>query len=238
MKNTKVLPTLFKALVCVFSVAVLTLFFFDFVKVGADYSLTGFQSAFGSTQTVAGTDVTTYKSAWYFFAFLLSALTLVFAATNFKVKGAKYASFGFSIAAFVNMCVLYFANPVTMYFDKRSTLASTNELAVPTSEISTQLPFMLAVIAAGVVMILATGSMLVSDDAEVMESNGTKITIPHRIKRFFKDYKREIKNIVWPTRSTVLKNFVVVLVMCALVGAYICVLDLGLAALLDLVLGN
>ena len=87
-------------------------------------------------------------------------------------------------------------------------------------------------------MILATVSMLVSDYAEVMESNGTKITIPHRIKRFFKDYKREIKNIVWPTRSTVLKNFVVVLVMCALVGAYICVLDLGLAALLDLVLGN
>ena len=46
MKNTKVLPTLFKALVCVFSVAVLTLFFFDFVKVGADYSLTGFQSCY------------------------------------------------------------------------------------------------------------------------------------------------------------------------------------------------
>ncbi len=237
MKNTKVLPTLFKALVCVFSVAVLTLFFFDFVKVGADYSLTGFQSAFGSTQSVAGKDVTTYKSAWYFFAFLLSALTLVFAATNFKVKGAKYASFGFSIAAFVNMCAIYFANPVTMYFDKRTSVATTNELAAATEGISTQLPFLLALIGAGVVMVLATVSMLVSDYAEVMESNGTKITIPRRIKRFFKDYKREIKNISWPSRKTVLKNFVVVLVMCALVGAYICLLDLGLAGILDLVLG-
>ena len=86
-------------------------------------------------------------------------------------------------------------------------------------------------------MVLATVSMLVSDNAEVKESNGTKITIPRRIKRFFKDYKREIKNISWPSRSTVLKNFVVVLVMCALVGAYICLLDLGLAGILDLVLG-
>ena len=77
--------------------------------------------------------------------------------------------------------------------------------------------------------------MLVSDYAEVLESNGTKITIPKRIKRFFKDYKREIKNIVWPSRSTVFKNFVVVIVMCAVVGAYICLLDFGLAALLDLI---
>ena len=112
MKNTKILATLFKTLVCVGSIAAITLFFFDFVNVG-EYALTGFESAFSSKQTVGGQEVNTFKSAWYMFAFLLNALTLVFAATNFKVKGAKYASFGFSIAAFVNMCVIYFANPIT-----------------------------------------------------------------------------------------------------------------------------
>ena len=236
MKNTKVIPNLFKSLVCVASVALLTIFFFDFVKVGADYTLTGFQAAFGAKKTVAGIDVSTFKSAWYMFAFLLSAFTLVFGAANFKVKGAKYASFGFSVAAFVNMCVLYFADPVTKYLDKRTTVAYKNELAVATSEIAKQLPFMLALIAAGVVLVLATVSMFVSDYAEVLESKGTKITILRRIKRFFKDYKSELKKISWPTRKTVLKNFVVVLVMCAIVGAYICLLDLGLAGILDLVL--
>ena len=230
MKNTKVLPNLFKALVCIFSLTTITFFFFGFVKVGGDYTLTGFQAAFGSTQNIGGKDVATYKSAWYMFAFLLSAFTLVFGATNFKVKGAKYASFGFSIASFINMCVLYFASPITKYFDVRPSTVNSSKLA-------TELPFMLAVIAAGVVMVLATVSMLVSDAAEVKVSNGTKITIPKRIKKFFVDYKREIKNIVWPSRSTVLKNFVVVLVMCVIVGAYIWVLDFGLARLLEFVIG-
>ena len=126
------------------------------------------------------------------FAFLLNALTLVFAATNFKVKGAKYASFGFSIAAFVNMCVIYFANPITLYFDKRTYIEGAKDLVIATESITKELPFLLALIAAGVVMVLATVSMLVSDNSEVLESNGTKITIPRRIKRFFKDYKREI----------------------------------------------
>lgn len=227
MKNTKGLATFFKALVCVFSVALITLFFFDFVKVGAHYSLTGFESAFGSTQTVDKVDLHTYKSAWYILAFLLSATTLVFGAVNFKVKGAKYATFGFSIASFVNMCVLYFGFPSKFDYRPFGT----------TKGLTTLLPFLLALIAAGVVMVLATVSMLVSDYAEVAVSKGTKITIPKRIKRFFKDYKRELKSIVWPSRSTVLKNFVVVIIMCALVGAYIWLLDFGLAELLKFVIG-
>ena len=219
MKNTKILPAIFKALVCLASLAVITIFFFDFVSIKDAYSLTGFESAFSSTQTIGKTTVNTFKSAYYMLAFILTALTFVFSAANFKVKGAKYASFGFSIAAFVNMCVIYFANPITMYFDKRTFIDKAPDLKVATEAISTCLPFLLAVIGAGVVMVLATVSMLVSDNAEVLESNGTKITIPRRIKRFFKDYKREIKNIVWPSRSTVLKNFLVVIVMCAIVGA-------------------
>ncbi len=237
MKNTKILPAIFKSLVCVASLAVIALFFFDFVNIKGAYSLTGFESAFSSTQTVGEATVNTFKSAYYMLAFILSALTLVFAAANFKVKGAKYASFGFSIAAFVNMCVIYFANPITMYFDKRTFIENANDLEFATEDISTLLPFMLAVIVAGLVMVLATVSMLVSDKAEVLESNGTKITIPRRIKRFFKDYKREIKNIVWPSRGTVLKNFLVVIVMCIIVGAYICLLDFGLAALLKFIIG-
>lgn len=234
MKTAKNLSVIFKALVSVASIAVITLFFFDFIKVG-DFGISGFQAGFGAKITMAGEEATLYKSAWYAFAFILSAFTLVFSLVNFKKKGAKYASFGFSIAAFINMCVLYLADPITEYFDNRYALNGEHKLAVDT--ISTENFFLIAFIVSAVLVVLATVSMLLSDYVEVMESNGTKITIPKRIKRFFKDYKREIKNITWPTRQTVLKNFVVVIVMCVIVGAYIWLLDLGLGSLLKFLIG-
>lgn len=225
---------IFKALVSVASIAVITLFFFDFIKAG-DFSISGFQAGFGTKITMAGKEATLYKSAWYAFAFILSAFTLVFSLVNFKKKGAKYASFGFSIATFINMCVLYLANPITEYFDNRYVLDGVKKFAL--KDISAESYFLIAFIVSAVLLVLATVSMLLSDYVEVLESNGTKITIPKRIKRFFKDYKREIKNITWPTKQTVLRNFLVVIVMCVIVGAYIWVLDLGLGSLLKFLIG-
>ena len=229
MKKYNVSSLIFKVLTVVASLAALTAFFFNFVKLDA-YSLTGFQAAFGSNQTVNGAEVSTFKSAYFALAFVLTALTLVFSLVNFKSKGTKYAKFGFSIATFINMCVIYFTFYGNTHFDFRP---YTGKLEAIVREPM----FLVALILSGATMVIATVSMLVSDYAEVKESNGTKITIPKRIVRFFKDYKREIKNIVWPSRSTVLKNFLVVIVMCVIVGAYICLLDFGLAELLKFIIG-
>lgn len=234
MKTSKSLSTIFKALVSVAAAAVIALFFFTFIKADG-FSISGFQAAFGTTLKMKAGDATLYKSAWYFFAFLLAAFTLVFSLVNFKKPGAKYASFGFSIATFINMCVLYFANPITEYFDNRYVIKKVAKISV--DKISSDNAFLVAFIVTCVLMVLATVSMLVSDYVEVAASNGAKITIPRRIKRFFKDYKREIKNIVWPTRKTVIRNFLVVVVMCVIVGAYIWLLDWGLGSLLKYLVG-
>ena len=75
--------------------------------------------------------------------------------------------------------------------------------------------------------------LLIDDKIAVSEGKGKKYTIPQRVVRFFKDYKSEAKKIVWPNRKTVTKNTLIVLAMCLIIGAFIWVLDFGLAKLLD-----
>ena len=85
--------------------------------------------------------------------------------------------------------------------------------------------------------ILAVAYLLLDDYLEVLASKGEKLTIPKRIVRFFRDYKSEVKKIVWPGIKDVMKNTVIVLVMCLLVGALIWIVDFGLGELLSLILG-
>ncbi len=46
-----------------------------------------------------------------------------------------------------------------------------------------------------------------------------------KIVRFFRDIIGEIKKIVWPTGKSVVKNTVVVIIMCLIVGAFIWLFD-------------
>lgn len=61
--------------------------------------------------------------------------------------------------------------------------------------------------------------------------------IPVKVKKFFRDTRGEFKKIVWPGFPTVVRNTIATLIMCALVGAIIVVIDLGLSALINLLLG-
>jgi len=53
-----------------------------------------------------------------------------------------------------------------------------------------------------------------------------KMKLGARIKKFFKDYKQELKNITWPKRPQVIKNTGVVLVVVILISAIVGVVDL------------
>ena len=53
-----------------------------------------------------------------------------------------------------------------------------------------------------------------------------KVKLGARIKKFFKDYRSEMKKIVWPTRQQVVKNTGVVLVAIVFIAAIVGVLDL------------
>ena len=85
--------------------------------------------------------------------------------------------------------------------------------------------------------IAATAHLLIDDYLEVLASKGAKLTIFKRIVRFFRDYKSEVKKIVWPGWKEVQKNTLIVLIICLVIGALIWVIDFGLAKLLSLILG-
>ncbi len=60
--------------------------------------------------------------------------------------------------------------------------------------------------------------------------------IPAKVSKFFRDTRGEFKKIVWPGFPTVVRNTVATLVMCAIVGAIIVVIDFGLSELVKLLL--
>lgn len=55
-----------------------------------------------------------------------------------------------------------------------------------------------------------------------------------RMAKYFRDLKGEFKKIIWPTVPTVVRNTGVTLAMCAIMGLVICLFDLGLGALVNL----
>lgn len=54
-----------------------------------------------------------------------------------------------------------------------------------------------------------------------------KVKLGDKIKKFFKDYKSEMKKIVWPTREQLIRNTTVVLVAIVFMATVIGVLDLA-----------
>lgn len=48
------------------------------------------------------------------------------------------------------------------------------------------------------------------------------------IAKSFRDLKSEMRKVVWPTKEAVIRNTIVVITVCVLVGAAIWVLDFGL----------
>jgi len=53
-----------------------------------------------------------------------------------------------------------------------------------------------------------------------------KIKLGERIKRFFRDYKSELKKVVWPTRQQLIRNTGVVLVAIIFMAVIVGILDL------------
>lgn len=72
-------------------------------------------------------------------------------------------------------------------------------------------------------------------DAKASKSASKKGPGPgKRMAKFFRDTKGEFKKIIWPTFPTVVRNTGVTLAMCAFLGLIICVVDIGLSALINL----
>jgi preprotein translocase subunit SecE len=65
-----------------------------------------------------------------------------------------------------------------------------------------------------------------SDKQDNKPEKKEKAKLGDRIKKFFKDYKSELKKVVWPTKDQIIKNTSVVLFVIIIMASIIGVLDL------------
>ena len=213
-------------LALLFGISAIVLFFTTFANVKAlegDIQLVGSQLAFG------GGDRGLAKSADILFCFVLTALATVFGGFTFASKGMRYAAPACGVVAAVYMLVIALSNPF-LYVDTRP--------IVFVSEITYTSSVLLTAIALFGLTAFGVAHLLIDDYLIAVASKGQKLTIIKRVVRFFKDYKSEVKKIVWPGPKSVVKNTFVVLVVCLAIGIVIWLVDLGLGNLLDLIWGK
>ena len=210
-------------LAIVFGLASLVLFFAPFAEIVTDgevKTFVGAQLGFGSGELAKSSDI--------LFCFLLTAVGFIMSIFSRKSKNLRYAAPGFGIVAAIYMLVIALSSE-WKFVDKRP---------LPNVTSVTYSPFVILIaVALFLFTIAAVAYLLIDDYLEVLASKGEKLPILKRIVRFLRDYKSEYKKIVWPTFKDVVKNTVIVLIMCLLIGILIWGVDFGLSKLLQLILG-
>jgi len=221
----KVVNNICRILALVLSVAALVLFFCPFATIvsdGKDIAFNGAQLGWG------GGEFGLAKSADLLLCMIVTALSAVAAGVTFtkKAKISRYTAPAFMLFGAIYMLVVTLSN-ATFFVDTRplkAVSAVSYEWAVPAVCIALFLGCAAAV-----------AHLLLADAIEVSETKG-KVVLLKRIVLFFRDYKSEAKKIVWPTLKDVVKNTIVVLVICLIIGAFIWLWDFGLGQLLTLIL--
>lgn len=215
-------------LAIVFGAAALILFFAPFASIAtenATYDFVGSQLAFRAK--IPGTDLSIAHSADIWFCFFLSLAAVALSALTFKFKGARWAAPAVAVVDAVYMLVIALSNP-WKFVDTRP---------IPATNVTYGFAPLLIAVAACLAFVFGVVYLLIDDYLIATASKG-KLTIPKRLVRFLRDYKSEIKKIVWPGPREVVKNTAVVLVISLLVGIFIWVLDFGIAQLLEFVTGR
>ena len=216
-------------LAVLFSLCALVLFFTKFATITSDAgseALAGTVLGFGSKIEFAGVEYDLAKSADILFCFLLSAVGFVMSVFSFKSKSLRYTAPVVGLISGIYMLVAAVSDP-WKFIDKRP-IANVTDIAYESAVLFAAIALLLFAVA-------AAAYLFIDDYIEVKASKGAKRTIMQRVIGFLRDYKSEAKKIVWPGIKMVLKNTLIVIIMCLLVGALIWLLDFGLAKLLELI---
>jgi len=235
MKFTKVCNKTTQILLVVASVAALVLFFMTFATVtssdGKELTLAGSQLAWkGDVELSNGQTVEMARSTDIWFCFILTCVGVLFSFLTFsKFKGMRYAAPAVTLGAGIYMLVISCSRPVE-FVD-----IHTIDHVYSWGSIEYGFAVWGVTIALLFAAVVGVAHLLLDDYIVVNSSKSAKYTIPKRLVRFVKDYKSEVKKIVWPNRKTVFKNTVIVLSICLILGAFIWLVDFGLAQLLDLI---
>ena len=227
----KVLNRICQILAIVLSLGALAFFFTNFATVvssAGEAKFVGAELAFGIKKKIGDNSYDMARSASILFCFFLTLISALFGIFAFKKKGLRYAAPAVGIVDGIYMLVIALGKP-SKFVDTRPLKSVTS---IEYSKLL--LPCAIALI---VFAVVAAAYLLIDDYLEVKASKGAKKTIFKRLIAFFKDYKSEIKKIVWPGIKDVVKNTLIVLIMCLIVGAFIWLLDFGLGKLLEVILG-
>lgn len=217
----------------IFAAVSLVLFFTKFATIATPAGSADFVGAslgFGGKTTIAEVSYKMARSADILLCFWLTAIGLVLSIFSFKSKTVRYFAPAVGLGAGIYMLVIALSD-ATKFVDTRPLSTSLGVSAVNyTSNV------LFTAIALLVFAVAAAAYLFIDDYIEVMQSKGSKRTILKRVIAFLKDYKSEVKKIVWPNVKDVAKNTAIVLVMCLIIGAFIWLLDLGLGKLIELIL--
>ncbi len=234
----KTLNKICQILSIVFGLGALVLFFLKFATItyGADgdVNFVGSVLAFGGSKTIAGVSAKIAKSTDILLCLLITAFGFVMSVFSFKKKGLRYSASAFSLAAAIYMLVIRLSNAWNFVDTECYAKDGSKDFIATNVKYSKNVTFI--VIALFLFAAFSIAYLLIDDKLEVLASKGAKKTIFSRIGHFFRDYKSEVKKIVWPTFRDVLKNTGIVLVMCLLVGIIIWLLDWGLGSLIKIIL--
>ena len=217
-----------------FGLGALVMFFLPFVDVfskgDAAGSYIAAQWAFGSKVEFLGANVKLAYSAKILFTFILTAFAAVLNGVGLFVnkKGIRYTVSAVSLFTAIYTLVCMTVLEPTKFVDVRP--------IAPVSSIHYTWFAIIMVVAMFVFAAFAIAHLFVDDYIEA-KANGGK-TILQRVVLFFRDYKSEIKKIVWPNFKDVLRNTVIVLIMCAVVGVLIWLVDFGLGSLIEWILNS
>ena len=207
-----------QVLAVVFGLTGLVMFFMNFATIvssGNTVNAIGAELVFGGKLEVGGEPYMLAKSADILFCFILTVFATLMSAFSFKSKKLRYAAPAVGLGAAIYMLVVALSN-ATKFVDKRPLPAVTSiEYA----------PFVLiAAIALFAFAAAAIAYLLIDDYLEVSAVDG-KLTIAKRVVRFFRDYKSEVKKIVWCPWNQVRKNTLVVVVVIVASAEVVGVLD-------------
>ncbi len=225
----KVINKICQIMAILFGFAALVLFFTNFatiVSASGTYDIAGSILAFGGKLTAAGVKMA--KSSDLLFCFLVTLLAVACGGFTFKSKGARYFAPAFALTAAIYMLVVTLSAP-SLFIDTRPL-----EVAAAT-DVTYCISVTLATVALFVCFGFGTAHLLI-DDYIIASASKDKLTILKKIARFLRDYKSETKKIVWPGFKDVVKNTIIVLIMCAFIGIFIWLVDFGLGSLLQALL--
>ncbi len=222
----KIVNRVLQALAIASGLAALVMFFLNFATIttaGKEVAATGAALAFGGK--VDGHAMA--KSAKILFCLILTAVGFVMSALSFKSKKLRYAAPAVGLVDAIFMLVVALGSEYS-FVDYRTLPAVSSVVYSPF--VLTAAILLFCFVAFGIAY------LLVDDSIEVAASKGEKLTIPKRVVRFFRDYKSEVKKIVWPGLRDVVKNTLIVFAICLIIGALIWLFDWGLGELLKAIL--